>query len=122
MFFIPVTEAVLICISGLKNCSPGCDGLRPQLVKENVLSLIKPLVHIFNISLAQGRAPCLLKRAYITPVHKAGDTDRLNNYRPISVLNVISKLVERLVYNRLLSFINHHSILSNSQFGFRKLL
>ena len=121
IFFNPVTEAeVLICISDLKNCSPGCDGLRPQLVKENVFSLIKPLVHIFNLSLTQGTVPRLLKRAYITPVHKAGDTDRLNNYRPISVLNVMSKLLERLVYNRLLSFINHHSILSNSQFGFRK--
>jgi len=121
LFFTPVTEAeVYVCMSKLKSSSSGPDGIQPQLVKENCRSLVKPIVHLLNLSLTQGTVPKALKRAHVTPIHKGGDTDSLNNYRPISVLNVFSKIMERVVYNRLLSFLNIHSVLSNSQFGFRK--
>ena len=121
LFFTPVTEAeVYVCMSKLKSSSSGPDGMQPQLVKENCRSLVTPIVHLLNLSLTQGIVPKALKRAHVTPIHKGGDTDSLNNYRPISVLNVFSKIMERVVYNRLLSFLDTHSVLSNSQFGFRK--
>ena len=121
LFFTPVTEAeVYVCMSKLRNSSSGPDKIPPQLVKENCRSLVKPIVHLLNLSLSQGIVPKPLKRAHVTPIHKGGDTDCLNNYRPISVLNVFAKIMERVVYNRLLSFLNIHSVLSNFQYGFRK--
>ena len=121
MFFTPVTEGeVIICLSKLKNSSPGPDTLHPQLIKDNYHSLVKPIRHFINLSLHQGIVPDQLKKANVSPIHKGGDTESVNNYRPISVLNSLSKILERMVYNRLIEYLNSHSILSNSQFGFRK--
>ena len=56
----------------------------------------------------------------MTPFYKSDDKLLINNYRPVSILPVFSKILERLMYNRLLQFINKHKILYNYQFGFRK--
>lgn len=121
MFFTPATEMEIEkCISRLKKGSAGHDQLRPDLLKENMISLLKPITQLVNMSLTEGKFPDQLKIALITPVHKGGADDCLNNYRPISVLTAISKVLERVVYNRLLSFLETNSILSNSQFGFRR--
>ena len=61
-----------------------------------------------------------LKIAKIIPVYKSDDKKIVSNYRPISVLPAFSKILEKLVYNRLLDFINQHNLLSKDQYGFRK--
>ena len=56
----------------------------------------------------------------MTPLYKSDNKLLINNYRPVSILPLFSKILERLMYNRLLQFINKHKILYNYQFGFRK--
>jgi Reverse transcriptase (RNA-dependent DNA polymerase) len=67
-----------------------------------------------------GIVPDDLKIAKIIPIYKCDDKKIISNYRPISVLPVFSKILERLIYNRLLNFIDQQCILSRSQYGFRK--
>ena len=74
---------------------------------------------IRNMSLTHGVFPNELKIAKVIPLYKGDSKCILSNYRPVSVLPVMSKVLERLMYNRLLSFINEHKILYKLQFGFR---
>ena len=67
-----------------------------------------------------GIVPDSLKIAKVIPIHKKGKMNELCNYRPVSVLPALSKVYERLLYNRILEFVGKHEILSNHQFGFRK--
>jgi hypothetical protein len=71
------------------------------------------------LSLTAGVVPSLLKQANVTPVFKAGDRHDFTNYRPISILTSISKILEKIAYTRIFTFINQHNILTSHQFGFR---
>jgi Reverse transcriptase (RNA-dependent DNA polymerase) len=84
------------------------------------LALSVPLKHVVSLSLNSGIVPAKLKIAKITPIFKSGDRLNTDNYRPISLLNVFSKIFEEVVHNRLMTFLNINNILSPSQFGFRK--
>ena len=79
-----------------------------------------PLTHILNLSLLEGVFPSELKVADVLPLYKADDDMLFNNYRPVSLLPVLSKVFERLMYNRLISFLENNKILFKNQFGFRK--
>ena len=72
-----------------------------------------------NISLEKGIFPNDLKTAKVIPIFKAGDVDIFTNYRPISILSSFSKIYEKVMYNRLLDFIERYEILYSFQFGFR---
>ena len=123
IFLAPVVEQEIAnCISHIKDGSSGHDSIKPSVIKKCKTHLLRPLAHIFNLSISEGRVPTPLKYAYITPVFKTGDQTSVNNYRPISVLPVFSKLLERLIFNRTYSFILNNDILSDQQFGFRKKL
>ncbi|CAK1591183.1 unnamed protein product [Parnassius mnemosyne] len=67
-----------------------------------------------------GVFPDALKRSIITPVHKDGDKSDVNNYRPISVLTSLSKIIEKILNKRLVSYLNKYNIISDSQYGFRQ--
>jgi hypothetical protein len=108
-------------ISNLKSESaPGWDGIPTKFIK-----MVKPLVisiitHLANLCFGKGIFPPLLKKSIVTPVFKSGDKIDINNYRPISVLSVISKIIERIINSRLITYLEKFNILSGSQFGFRK--
>jgi hypothetical protein len=70
--------------------------------------------------LITGMVPDRLKNAKITPTYKAEDPMEFANYRPISILPILSKILEEIVLKRLVDFLNEHNILNKSQFGFRK--
>ena len=106
-------------IKNLKEGSSGWDGISPSIVKSTCAAFIEPLTHIFNLSISQGIFPNDLKIARVIPLFKSGNSMSLSNYRPVSVLPVFSKILERLMYNRLLSFVNKYKILYMYQFGFR---
>jgi hypothetical protein len=106
-------------IMALKNTSPGWDGVNAFIVKESSEIILQVLVHIINLSLVQGVFPLELKIAKIIPLYKGNSKMQLTNYRPVSVLPVLSKVFERIMYKRLLSFINKHNLLYQYQFGFR---
>ena len=102
-----------------RNKSPGHDEISSNVIKECGDELFLPLKHIFSLSLSNGIFPDQLKIASVKPIFKSGDHSSLNNYRPISVLPCFSKILERIMYNRLYKFITDKNILYDKQFGFR---
>ena len=78
------------------------------------------MVHIFNLSLSNGHFPTSMKIAKVIPLFKKGDALDVNNYRPIPLLSVFSKKMEKIIHTRVVSFLTKHNILSNTQFGFRR--
>ena len=97
----------------------------PFSVPINLLKIIKthvslPLSYIFNCSFSTGIVPSNLKIAQVVPFNKKGPTSYLSNYRPISLLSVFSKLLEKLMYIRLIDFLNKNNVIFPAQFGFRE--
>ena len=76
---------------------------------------------LFNTSLETSIFPDIWKIARVAPIYKEGDNSEKTNYRPISVLPVISRLFERLIYNQLYRHLNLNNLLANEQSGFRRL-
>lgn len=81
--------------------------------------LSRPLEIVFNHTFSTGIVPNNLKIANIIPIFKKGLQTSLNNYRPISLLSIFNKLLEKLMYKRLLAFLEKEKIIHNNQFGFR---
>jgi hypothetical protein len=102
--------------------SPGPDGITNKLIKANESSLLLPLKHIFNTAIKSGEFPTLWKSAKVIALFKKGSPNYPENYRPISLLDGFSKIFERIVYDRMISFINKHKIIYIRQYGFRKEL
>ena len=100
--------------------SSDINNISPDLVKLNNQSISQILTIIFNISIHEGCFPTAMKQAKITPIHKGDSVLSVGNYRPISLLPIFSKIFERLIYNRLVTFITENKILSELQFGFQK--
>ena len=100
--------------------STGVDGMHPKLLKTAANHIAKPLTTIFNKSLNSADIPIELKTAKITPIHKGNSKMDLNNYRPISVLPIPSKILERAVSNQFYKYLDENFILSSCQSGFRK--
>ena len=97
----------------------------PQSIPVNLLKLIAdlivlPLGKIINNSFSDGIFPDALKSCKVVPIHKGGSMDDLNNYRPISLLSIFDKIIEKLIHHRLYNFLEFHNILFDNQFGFRK--
>ena len=82
-------------------------------------SIIDPLVLLFNQSIEQGEFPTLMKHAEIVPLFKKGKHDECSNYRPISLLITLSKILEKIIYSRTYNFLNDNHLIYNSQYGFR---
>ena len=122
MFCIPTTcTEVLQIISKFKNKkSPGPDYIGPQLLKEVANSVAHPLVHLFNLSLTSGKVPNSLKIAKVIPVYKKGSKHTVGNYRPISLLSVFDKILEKIMHARLYNYLNSNNLLYSYQFGFRR--
>ncbi len=98
----------------------GSDGISARMVKACGDSLIEPLHFLFNLSIRTQTFPDIWKSAQITPLHKSGSTSQPDNYRPISVLPIFSKLLERSIHNQLYSCLTVSGALSDQQSGFRK--
>ena len=121
MFAPPVTEnEIEKVINKLKGkFSAGFDEIPESLVKRCTHHIKKPLTHICNISLKFGIFPDLMKRAKLRPIFKKGDRQDIQNYRPQAVLSVFSKILEKIMYNSLFSFLKKFNILTEEQNSFR---
>jgi hypothetical protein len=118
LFLEPTTEhEISKVVENLKDCAVGWDLFPAAIFKENKIPLSKILCHIVNLSLGQGVFPGELKLANLVPIFKAGDTEVVGNYRPISLLSTMSKVFERIFYTRLSSFIKQQQILYDLQLG-----
>ena len=108
----------LVC--SLKNGAAGHDEIKASILKSISFSIIDPVAYICNLSLNEGVFPSELKIANVLPLYKADDPFLFNNYRPVSLLNVLSKVFEKVMYSRVSEFLETFKILVNFKFGFRK--
>ena len=121
--FVTVTEEFTTkIVDKLKpKQSSGHDNLSSLELKFISRNIIQILTLIINQSLTTGIVPNSLKIAKITPIFKKGDPHITDNYRPISLLPVISKVLEKAVFLQVYEYFDENSLLYNSQYGFRKL-
>ena len=91
-----------------------------SIIKRSICSVSSPLTHIVNLSITHGIVPDELKIARVIPIFKSGDKALFSNYRPISVLPCFSKFLERIIYNRIINYLNDSDVLCDNQYGFRK--
>ena len=96
--FQPVLDTeVLKYLRNLKrNCATGIDNIPSCFLKDTAYVISKPLTHVINLSLSKGRLPNTLKKARVNPLYKSGSRKSFDNYRPISVLPVLSKIFEKM--------------------------
>ena len=98
----------------------GEDGLSNKLLKFILPAILKPLEHIINLSFKSGFIHNILKLSKIIPIYKSDNKQSFNNYRPISLLSPIAKLIEKIVAHQVTDFCNINNLFSRFQFGFRK--
>ena len=84
--------------------------------------VIDVLVYVINLCIGQGYFPSELKTAIVIPLFKKDDKTDPNCYRPISILSTLSKVFEKILKSRIVSFMEKNNVLSDRQFGFRKNL
>ena len=120
-FFYGTTAAgVSAIIDNLKNKSCNID-YYPAKVLKHIKAIISPiLANLINRSLIEGVYPKSFKKARVIPLHKSNCKDDVNNYRPISILPILGKIFERVVYNQLYYFLEKYKLLHHNQYGFRK--
>ena len=121
-FAIPVTESeVRMHVKQLsERKAMGYDGINSKFLKASEDTVIKALTHIFNLSLRNGIFPTDLKIARVLPVFKGGPRETLNNYRPISLLPILSKLLEKIMHKRVYKFLEKENFFYKYQYGFRQ--
>lgn len=103
-----------------KHKAPGLDNITSNTLQQIVDYVIKPLCYICNKIISTGEYPKAFKAALIKPVFKSGDRMEIGNYRPISLISTVAKIVETLIKNRVTGYLEKYNILNNSQFGFRE--
>jgi hypothetical protein len=96
------------------------NGISNKLLKFLRFELAVPLIHLFNLSLNTGKFPKELKMSRTVPIFKTGDPTSCDNYRPISLLSSISKILEKSVACRLVNHLKYNNLLNQNQFGFQK--
>ena len=99
-------------VISLNNSAPGYDDVNAQVLKLCILDIRQPLCYLCYRSLIEGIFPCEMKIANVLPLY--------NNYRPVSLLCILSKVFEKVMYSRLSNFLNNYKVLICNQFGFRK--
>jgi hypothetical protein len=108
----------------LKNVSTkkatGLDSLPARFLKDASENIVSPISHIINLSVKTGIVPNELKLARVVPLHKKGSTLCEGNYRPVSILSIMSKVLERVIYNQLESYLSKNNLIYNLQSGFRQ--
>ena len=121
--FVPFqlsTEEVTQAINNLdKNKAVGPDMVHNRLLISACPEIVEPLTNLFNKSLANGLFPEVWKKAHVIPIYKLkGDKSSCKNYRPISLLSCVGKLLEKCVQKHLVNFLKENSIITQSQSGF----
>ena len=117
---IGVQEIIDILKSLSIKKSTGYDKIPIKALKDNKYSLAPVLAYIVNLSIQNSVFPDLLKVARVKPLHKKGDPTNCSNYRPISILSAISKILEKILAAQINEFFEENQIFTDSQFGFRK--
>ena len=120
--YYPTNAAEIInIVSNLSSkWSAGYDSIPVNIIKVSIPYIAEPLSQLINKSFLTGSFPQRLKIAKVCPVFKNGDKHLFSNYRPISILPSFSKIYEKVISQRLLSFLESGNILVQNQYGFRQ--
>ena len=113
-----LTPLLLLLLTFMRLKSPGTDKISPRILHSCAEALCEPFHHLFLLSLRYATLPNCWKIHKIVPVFKAGDHNSANNYRPISLLSNTSKVLEQIIYNKIINHISRH--ISPLQFGFSR--
>ena len=120
-FFPTHSNEIINIVHSFKNKkSFGFDNIPVYIMKSSIYCIAEPISAIINSSMNTGVFPDILKIAKVCPVFKNGEKSDFQNYRPISVLPSFSKFFEKVVHNRLLSYLDSNNILCRNQYGFRR--
>ena len=119
----PVSEEfILKQLSSLDDSKAvGLDGISPKLLRMGAPALAAPLTRLLNLSISTGIFPEEWKTAKVVPIHKKGSLQDTGNFRPVSILSTLSKLLERHVHIAFYDFLKHFNLLHIAQSGFRNL-
>ena len=118
----PITEGTLCRIVDemAPKRSSGYDGISNFLLKRIISCIKAPFCELINKSISSGVFPDCMKKAKVIPLFKMGDNENPDNYRPISLLPVMLKVIEKHVYRNIVSFMEENNSIYPRQFGFRK--
>ena len=123
LFLTYITLSDSIIIEAIKELSPnsagGPDGIPASLLINCAKEIAPALKIFFSHSLSSSLIPTSFKEAAIIPVFKSGDKNLPSNYRPVSLISVLSKVIEKIFRKQVLTFISHRGYLNNTQHGFR---
>ena len=120
VFYTVSDSEILKEIQQLKNKkSVGLDGISVKILKMSKDVIVRPITVLINKSITQGKVPNKWKIAKIIPLHKKGDRSIPNNYRTISILSCLSKILEKVIQKQLVQHLNSNNILTIKQSGFR---
>ena len=115
-----VSQEIEAAITNLKDSGGGVYKISTLVLKDVKSTIGNILLSIFNLCIEYGYFPEELKIGCISPVYKKGDKTNISSYRPICSLSPFSKIFERIIYDRMINFIDKNKVFSKSQFGFRK--
>ncbi|XP_057299216.1 uncharacterized protein LOC130629859 [Hydractinia symbiolongicarpus] len=116
---ITVNETMKHLQSLNRKKSVGLDDLPSWLLKDCMEVIASPLTYIINMSFETSTFPSDWKRTKVLPLFKSGARSSVNNYRPISVIPAISKVIEKVVHEQLTAYLESNNLINNNQFGFR---
>ena len=122
IFLTPIEdiEIVNIIISLNNTSSVGYDGITTDILKKCVVSIVPVLGYLINLSFQEGNFPSRLKKSVVKPLHKKGEKTEMGNYRPITLIPIMSKIFEKAMHKRLSSYLNKYKLIKNEQYGFQK--
>ena len=122
VFFSPASkdEIVNIVRSFKSDSAAGYDNIPTNIIKQSIDLIAEPFTHIINLSINNGIVPDQMKIARVVPIYKSNDRLKFNNYRPISVLPAFSKILERIIYYRMINYLDKYNIIYHQQYGFRR--
>jgi hypothetical protein len=117
---IKITEIDVFNVLKSLDCfkATGPDNISPKVLKECRGVLSRPLCKLFNLSLCTGTLPEIWRCANVVPIYKSGDRQSIKNYRPVSLLSIVSKVFERCIFNKIYPHL--YNQLNNAQHGFTK--
>ena len=111
---------VLKVMKALKNSkATGTDNIDTYVIKLVAQDLVSPLTHIINLSITKSVFPALWKHAKVVPLLKKGDPLTAKNYRPVALLPIFSKILERVVFNQLVNYLDTNNLIHPNHHGSR---